>query len=567
MNRDPLPGRVELPLKVGSHCFGGAYGLEQPVIPRPRGLRTERVAMRSQVPQPSRGGDGVVFAEHLAGVLNDGVAEFGCLLPVRLKHASPQKGHAGLLGFPQVRLQACTDPEPDISNARLDHVGMTSTHGRRIALKQRWVLLEKRLIVGKLGLPHHEPPPIGVVDRQCIDSVHDPHLQCRRSVFVGNRRVAPGANAPEADGGTDGIGVSGLVDGLQEVHRVAPRLSRSLTISEVRQRPGLNGPRSVQRIAERQGDLGRSACRRDVPALVIVRDVASRYGLQAVAAGDVAHDDQGRHISAARGAAKVALALGDALYRAGAIQAGALPNLADREAPRQAWRNTMHLLEAIDESGHPDAIRAAIRLWSVRTGRDPSVPDEHAAATLEMWIVDRVDALPVDDPDRWRFVMRQAELADYESLLKQYPPLLERYAAAMGARHPDVVKARIRNVRFRVGAGLETHLRETKQSGVPFLRGSVLQAHWEQTAELSHAVVQDACQVFGEDHSVTTSARLWDLAAHGHAFGAEAARPRYDRLLQAVSTAEAMTSDFQRQLDATWQGITVHPIQGIWWGP
>jgi hypothetical protein len=33
--------------------------------------------------------------------------------------------------------------------------------------------------------------------------------------------------------------------------------------------------------------------------------------------------------------------------------------------------------------------------------------------------VDRVDALPVDDPDRWRFVMRQAELADYESLLKQ----------------------------------------------------------------------------------------------------------------------------------------------------
>jgi serine/threonine protein kinase len=305
----------------------------------------------------------------------------------------------------------------------------------------------------------------------------------------------------------------------------------------------------------------------DQPGKAVALCRALLPGLQAVAAGNVAHDDQGRTISATRGAAKVALALGDALYRAGAIQAGALPNLADREAPRQAWRNAMHLLETIDESGHPDAIRAAIRLWSVRTGRDPSVPDEHAAATLEMWIVDRVDALPVDDPDRWRFVMRQAELADYESLLKQYPPLLERYAAAMGARHPDVVKARIRNVRFRVGAGLETHLRETKQSGVPFLRGSVLQAHWEQTAELSHAVVQDACQVFGEDHSVTNSARLWDLAAHGHAFGAEAARPRFDRLAEVIRVGESTTSDFQRQLHATWQGITVDPVQGIWWGP
>jgi hypothetical protein len=305
----------------------------------------------------------------------------------------------------------------------------------------------------------------------------------------------------------------------------------------------------------------------DQPGKAVALCRALLPGLQAVAAGDVAHEDQGRHISAARGAAKVALALGDALYREGAIQAGALPNLADREAPRQAWRSTMHLLEVIDESGHPDAIRAAIRLWSVRTGRDPSVPDEHAAGALEVWIVDRVDALPADDPDRWRFVMRQAEIANYESLLKEYPPLLERYAAAMGARHPDVVKARIRNIRFRVGAGLETQLKDTKHPGMPLLRGSELQVHWVHTAELSHAVVQDACQVFGEDHSTTNAARLWDLAAHGHAFGAEAARPRYDRLLQAVSTAEAMTSDFQRQLDATWQGITVHPIQGIWWGP
>ncbi len=268
----------------------------------------------------------------------------------------------------------------------------------------------------------------------------------------------------------------------------------------------------------------------------------------------------------ARGAAKVATALGDAIYREGALKAGALPDLADREAPRDAWRHALNILERADELDCADGVRASIRLWSVRAGRVKG-SDEQGVLAIEPWIGERIDLLGERDPDRWRFVVRRTELDNYEGLLVNYPGLIDKYATALGPTHPDVVKSRIRNVRFHVGAALESHRHETKRSGIPLLRGEELQSHWLHTAGLSKGVVTDATRVFGQDHSITTSARLWDLAAQGHAFGPEHARPLYEALRRDVTADAAQRSEFERQVEATWAGISEDPLKGIWWGP
>ncbi len=270
--------------------------------------------------------------------------------------------------------------------------------------------------------------------------------------------------------------------------------------------------------------------------------------------------------AAARGAAKVATALGDAIYREGALKAGALPDLADREAPRDAWRHALTILERADELDCADGVRASIRLWSVRAGRVKG-SDQQQVLAIEPWIGDRLDLLGERDPDRWRFVVRRAEIDDYTGLLANYPPLIDEYAAALGPTHPDVVKSRIRNVRFHVGAALESQRHDTKRKGIPLLRGGELQSHWMHTAGLSNGVVTDATRVFGPDHSITTSARLWDLAAQGHAFGPEHARPLYEALRRDVTADSARRSEFERQVEATWAGISVNPLNGIWWGP
>ncbi len=270
--------------------------------------------------------------------------------------------------------------------------------------------------------------------------------------------------------------------------------------------------------------------------------------------------------AAARGAAKVATALGDAIYREGALKAGALPDLADREAPRDAWRHALTILERADELDCADGVRASIRLWSVRAGRVKG-SDELGAQALDGWIVDRLSLLPATDRERWRFVIRQAELNPFEVLLKDYPPLVDRYADALGANHPDVLKARIRNVRFHVGAALVSLRTEPKLDGIPHLRGEALAQHWLATARLSATTLRDAQEVFGQDHSVTTSARLWDLAAQGHAFGPEHARPLYEALRRDVTADSAIRSEFERQVEATWAGISDNPLKGIWWGP
>ena len=268
----------------------------------------------------------------------------------------------------------------------------------------------------------------------------------------------------------------------------------------------------------------------------------------------------------ARGAAKVATALGDAIYREGALKAGALPDLANREAPRDAWRHALTILERADQLDCADGVRASIRLWSVRAGRVKG-SDEQEVLAIEPWIGERLDLLGERDPDRWRFVVRRTELDNYEGLLANYPGLIDKYATALGPTHPDVVKSRIRNVRFHVGAALESHRHETKRSGITLLRGEELQSHWLHTAGLSKGVVTDATLVFGPDHSITTSARLWDLAAQGHAFGPKHALPLYEALRRDVTADAAQRSEFVRQVEATWAGIAEDPLKGIWWGP
>jgi hypothetical protein len=270
--------------------------------------------------------------------------------------------------------------------------------------------------------------------------------------------------------------------------------------------------------------------------------------------------------ASARGAAKVATALGDAIYREGSLKAGALPDLEDREAPRDAWRHALTILDRAGELDCADGVRASIRLWSVRAGRVKGT-DELGAQKLDVWIVERLSLLPETDRERWRFVIRQAELNPFEVLLRDYPSLVDRYAQSLGANHPDVLKARIRNVRFHVGAALVSIQTEPKLDGIPYLRGDTLKRHWLATAQLSSETLQDAVAVFGHDHSVTTSARLWDLAAQGHAFGPEHARPLYEALLRDVTVDAATRSEFERQVEATWAGISEDPLKGIWWGP
>jgi len=60
---------------------------------------------------------------------------------------------------------------------------------------------------------------------------------------------------------------------------------------------------------------------------------------------------------------------------------------------------------------------------------------------------------------------------------------------------------------------------------------------------------------------------VWDLAAQGHAFGPEHARPLYEGLRRDVTADAARRSEFERQVEATWAGIAEDPLKGIWWGP
>ncbi len=269
----------------------------------------------------------------------------------------------------------------------------------------------------------------------------------------------------------------------------------------------------------------------------------------------------------AMGVGGTTVALGDAEFDSDVLRRDAIPQFANRSAAYTAWRKALDALEAENALESDAGVRARLRLWNQRTtwrnGQDESV-----IAQDEDWIAQRLHLLS-DELDRWGFRLRRVELAEFCAILSSHPQLVAEFAASFGADHPAVIRARVRGVSFHCGAALESQLKDVPQHGIPYLRCEELAAFWRETAALSSAVVADAVRVFGERHSVTMRARLWDLTAQGHAYGADHARPLYDALADDLALTLDQTLDQTqgrcRQLEATWSGINGDPAEAVWW--
>jgi serine/threonine protein kinase len=255
------------------------------------------------------------------------------------------------------------------------------------------------------------------------------------------------------------------------------------------------------------------------------------------------------------------VARGQASFEAAWAESGVTRERIDEPTACIQWRAALDELASIGALDHPIALTARLRLWRIREvwPARMSVQEFDAAIDSEM------EHAEVDPLERWSFRLRRAENDIWTRLLHSYPTVLEECQAELGPAHPLVVRARNRWLSFLVMAGIDSRTSSWGDSITLWRSDEELAAHWGRTAELSDRVVAECARTFGEMHTQTLAARLWQLAARGYSEGPAATLERYRTLRVDVVAEKGSDSKFVQQLDATWRGVTQGYAAGRWW--
>lgn len=263
--------------------------------------------------------------------------------------------------------------------------------------------------------------------------------------------------------------------------------------------------------------------------------------------------------------ARVQASLGDAWAVQDAIRRGFVPAKSEHPQAHAAWREALDALESLPTSGLDAdstsriALRSAIGLWRNQV----AWPAKRDLAEFEGWIAERVNELDDNDVLKWDFLLRRAEINPWEPVLRDYPPLVEGLAKALGPEHPRVIKARVRYLSFLVGAGVES--RSNPDSGNTPFTDAQLRQHWVDTAALGEETVLLAQRVLGAENRVALIATLWHLQAVGYSQGTESVHERFAALRAEFASRDGADSENVKQVDGAIKGVEQGERFGRWW--
>lgn len=252
---------------------------------------------------------------------------------------------------------------------------------------------------------------------------------------------------------------------------------------------------------------------------------------------------------------------GQALFEAAWAESGVTRERLDEPAAHAQWMAALDELSSVDALDHPYALIARLRLWRIRETWPPGMPHKSFDDAIE----DVMEHAEVDSLERWSFRLRRTENDNWIALLRNYPSVLAECEWELGAVHPLVVRARNRWLSFLVMAGVDSRTSTWGDSIELWHTDEELAAHWRNTAQLSHQVVEDCARTFGAMHTQTLAARLWQLAAYGYSEGSAAHLERYRTLRIDMIAEKGSESKFVQQLDITWRGVTQGYAAGKWW--
>ena len=252
---------------------------------------------------------------------------------------------------------------------------------------------------------------------------------------------------------------------------------------------------------------------------------------------------------------------GTALFRAAWADSGLMRPRLDDPAAEAEWRAALAELEEADALDTRTALVARLRLWRIRELWPEGTPVEEFDESIDR---DMRDA-PLGEIEHWTYRLRKAETQNWTDVLRDYPRALAECEAALGPAHPLVVRSRNRLLQFHVTAAIDSRTDVWGNSLQLWVTDAELSDHWRATAELSDRVVTECARTFGPAHRQTLSARVWQLAAHGHLRGAADTQHLYRTLQADIAKAIGANSALGAQADATWRGISEGYRAGRWW--
>ena len=239
---------------------------------------------------------------------------------------------------------------------------------------------------------------------------------------------------------------------------------------------------------------------------------------------------------------------------------------------------------AIDALDDHIALRGLVWIWLNQyhwTPLQPSAtriipnsePDHAALRAFEVWLAPRIAALPDSDPVKWQFLLRQAELGSWDTLIPRYRELMTVMMRARGATEHRVLESRTRFAMFQVAAAVESKEAPDPRGHLVFSAVERL-AWWVRLAEESAQLVRDSTAELGEDHRTTRGARLAWMQASGYAMrqGRDGLIEPTAELLAAFDALRAETiaiegndSKALTQIDGALRGVREGESRGIWW--
>lgn len=295
-------------------------------------------------------------------------------------------------------------------------------------------------------------------------------------------------------------------------------------------------------------------------AYVELEQPAKAIALLEPALNELARSGQGDEIRLLRARLLVQLgaAQAAALYLSSLIQ-----SQQEVLAAIAPYADALDEFAALGELEDPAAIRAAVELsgqpiaWPGREGND----DPTAMRSFHQLVAELVATLPRDDPLRWRYRFRNAELQNWVGILADYPALIAELSLQRSADDPDLLRVRTRFLQFEVAAAVEGRANQDagESVGTPRLLDRELAAKWRALEATGAALVADNTRALGSTHTLTLTARLWHAQAAG--FNARAkwvaeASDEVDREDRATARFDAppeicaLFEDLEREVEA-----------------
>jgi serine/threonine protein kinase len=252
---------------------------------------------------------------------------------------------------------------------------------------------------------------------------------------------------------------------------------------------------------------------------------------------------------------------GMALFNAGWAESGITRQALNDPMAEAEWRAALDELADADALGTRTALLARLRLWRIRETWPDGMPHDQ----LDREIDEAMSDAPLGPIEHWNYQLRKAEIQNWIAVLHDYPRAIAECEAALGQEHPVVVRGRNRMLAFSVMAAIDSRTASWGDSIQLWVTDDELREHWRATEAHANRVVEQCSRVFGPMHVQTLSARVWQMAARGHVWGASEAHESYRSLREDLINALGTGSKVLKQADMMWAGVNEGYQAAKWW--